>query len=80
MRLDIGAHREQTARTMALIEQAFYQAQLIDLLLRIQAFSVAIAQRLRKAVTAFPDAQGVFANPGFPLDCGNRHFNGVVHI
>ena len=79
---------QQRAGALALVHQALDQAQVLDLLGRIDAFAERIAQGLREAVAPLPDAQGVLAESGVALDGGNadsvhwglRNYRlGVVH-
>jgi hypothetical protein len=58
----------QLARPHAGIHQPLDRTQLGDLLGRVQAFGVVVAQRIGKAVTAFPHAQDVFRQPDLSLD------------
>jgi hypothetical protein len=55
------ARRKQPARAVTMINQAFHQSQSVDLLGRIDPLAVVVAGWLRETVTAFPNAQGVFA-------------------
>jgi hypothetical protein len=51
--------RDQFPRPVALIHQAFDQAQALDLLGRVAAFAIGVAAWRRETITAFPDAQNV---------------------
>ena len=52
---------------MPLVEQALQQAQLVDLVGRVDALSVGITVGLREAVAALPDAQRVLGKAGVAL-------------
>jgi hypothetical protein len=73
-----AGHRlaQQRARPPALVDQALDQSQLVDLLGRIHPLAAGVAQRLRKTVATFPDAQGVLAEPGVALHRGDAEASG----
>ena len=72
-----GRQGDQLARAVTGIHQPANDAQALDLLERIRAFTKGIAARLRKSVTPLPDAQGVLGQTGVALDGsdaqGDRH-------
>ena len=63
-----------------MINQAFHQSQSVDLLGRIDPLAVVVAGWLRETVTAFPNAQGVFAESGVALDGADIQSWTSIHI
>lgn len=74
------ARRKQPARAVTMINQAFHQSQSVDLLGRIDPLAVVVAGWLRETVTAFPNAQGVFAESGVALDGADIQSWTSIHI
>ncbi len=63
-----GREPHDLAGPVAAVHEAPDQAQPVDLIERVNAFAMRVAGRLREAVTALPDTQGVLRQAGVAFD------------